>query len=62
MTNHHPHCEHINASLIDVWRVSLDGVSYVTDSHPGELTEGETVTAEKMHREIYDHLPEFSGF
>ncbi len=62
MTNHHPRCEHVNDSLMDVWRVSLDGSSYVTHEEPCDLGDGLKVTPEKMHREIYEHLPEFDGF
>jgi hypothetical protein len=52
----------VDASLIDVWRVSYDGASYVRDSEPLEHHHEETVTREKMHREIYEQLPEFQGF
>ena len=71
-TNHHPNCEHVDASLIDVWRVSSGGSSYVThdeaDAKEASIcyTDDEhwpvTVTKEKMHREIYEQLPEFEGF
>ena len=36
MPNHHPNCQHYNASLMDVWRVTLDGASYVTDRERSE--------------------------
>lgn len=62
MTHHHPRCEHVDASLIDVWRVSYDGASYVVDREPLATHHEETVTREKMHREIYDQLQEFKGF
>lgn len=68
MTNHHPRCEYVDASLIPVWRFTHDGSSYVTDQRPshGALSEAQEseviVTEEKMHREIYDHLKEFAGF
>ena len=70
MTNHHPRCKHVDASLIDVWRVSLDGTSYVTDSEADAMeavkvecaSDVPTVTKEQMHREIYENLPEFDGF
>lgn len=62
MTNHHPRCEHVAASLIEVWRVSYDGGSYVIDKPPLTTHPRETVTTEKMHREIYERLPEFQGF
>jgi hypothetical protein len=64
LTNHHPNCPHYNDSLIDVWRVSYEGSSYVVDREPtpDQLGEGEIVTKEKMHREIFENLPEFMGF
>jgi hypothetical protein len=62
-TNHHPRCEYVNETLIDVWRVSLDGTSYFTDEQPNkDDTEGVTVAKLQMHREVYEHLPEFAGF
>jgi hypothetical protein len=60
-TNHHPACKHVDASLITVWRVKLDGASYITDEKP-DKDESVTVTEERMHREIYEQLPEFQGF
>ena len=68
MTNHHPRCEHVDASLIDVWKVSDGSSSFYTDNEAEarsmSLDDGPalTVTAEKMHREIYENLPEFDGF
>lgn len=64
LTNHHPNCARYNDSLIDVWKVSFDGSYYYTDREPGddELWGEEVVTKEKMHREIYEELPEFQGF
>ena len=64
-TNHHPRCEHVDASLIEVFRVSHeDGGSYATDQepNPNDLGDGCKVTSEKMHREIYEALAEFAGF
>lgn len=67
VTNHHPNCEHYNDSLIDVWEVSDGNSSYFT--HEKEAAEAEaresesvTITQTKMHREIYENLPEFNGF
>lgn len=66
-SNHHPNCPHYNDSLIDVWRVS-DGSStcYVDNEQDARDSvgdeEGMTVTKEKMHREIFENLPEFEGF
>jgi len=62
MKTNHPKCELVAASLIDVWRVSYDGASYVIDAPPLATHHEETVTQEKMHREIYEQLPEFQGF
>lgn len=72
MTNHHPNCEHVDASLIDVWRVSIDGAGYTTDSEANadeavalyaeDPDSVPTITKERMHREIYEQLPEFEGF
>lgn len=64
-TDHHPDCPHYNDSLIDVWKVTVDGVSCYTDN---EQDAGDTagkdiiVVALKMHREVFKHLPEFEGF
>lgn len=71
--NHHSACEHFNASLIDVWRVSLDGTSYVNEIEGDAREElnalladdpdcGATITKEQMHREVFERLPEFDGF
>lgn len=64
MTNHHGNCEHFNDSLIDVWKIEYDGSWYYEDMEPdmSDFTEGEIVTKEKMHKEIYNNLPEFTGF
>jgi hypothetical protein len=69
MTNHHPNCLHYNDSLIDVWKLTCDGVSaYLDDKQDAincmqeEFEDEITITKEKMHREIFEHLPEFEGF
>lgn len=68
MTQHHPRCSRVDESLIDVWRFTHDGSSYVTDQEPTpeaarEAQESEvTITREKMHREIFERLEEFAGF
>jgi hypothetical protein len=64
VTNHHPHCEHYNDSLIDVWKVQYGTEFYYTEHEPiAEETEsGEIVTKEKMHKEVFEQLPEFEGF
>ena len=52
--------------------MSYDGASYVTDSE-ADAQEAvalyaedpdivPTVTKERMHREVYENLPEFDGF
>lgn len=74
MTNHHPNCPHYNDSLMDVW-VYTDGTtscyfgseSEADDAMEREASESETdlvVRSEKrkMHREIFENLPEFDGF
>lgn len=68
-TNHHPYCPHYNDSLMDVWEVS-DGTSraYMDNEQDARETcqnEGEetnTIKKAKMHREIFENLPEFDGF
>ena len=62
LTDHHHNCEHFNDSLIDVWKIEYEGQSCYCDTEPEPMEEGETVTQEKMHREIYENLPEFEGF
>lgn len=67
-TNHHVNCPHYNDSLIDVWKVIVDGVScYVDNEQDAKDTAGDNedmvkIEREKMHREIFEHLPEFEGF
>jgi len=72
-TNHHPNCPHYNDSLMDVWKVALVGTlacCYVEteqdakDMAGQEAIEGDEaiITKEKMHREIFENLPEFDGF
>jgi len=69
---HHPNCEHFNDSLMDVWKVELDGCAcYVETEEAAKDTAGEpedngellpTITKVKMHREIFENLREFDGF
>ena len=65
-TDHHPRCPHVDDSLIDVWRVTYDFASYVVDYDVEKFGEGieedATVTKERMHRELFDRMPEFAGF
>ena len=64
LTNHHPRCEYVGETLIDVWKVSIAGTGYYIDQEPNpdEIGENETITKERMHREIFVNLPEFAGF
>lgn len=69
LTNHHENCPHYNDSLMDVWKVTVDGIScYVDNEQDARETASDeqrddiTVTKEKMHREVFEHLPEFEGF
>lgn len=67
MTNHHPACTHYNDSLIDVWKVTDGSTCFYTDDKQAADTEAEgcddiTITKVKMHREVFDLLPEFEGF
>lgn len=71
MTNHHPNCEHYNASLMDVWVVCLPGEKNgcVCDreadakrmAHEDEDAPLDIVH-KKMHRELFENLGEFNGF
>lgn len=63
-TNHHPRCQRVDDSLIDVWRVEYDGAHYYETSEPdrAEMHPEEVLTKERMHRELFDRLPEFAGF
>jgi len=71
MPNHHPRCEHFNASLIDVWSVRIPGEDsgLIVDSEQNarEIANEDPhapldVVPLKMHREVYENLPEFAGF
>ena len=69
LTNHHPGCPRYSDSLITVWKVTIDGVScYVDNEQDARDTAGDEqrddiiVTKEQMHREVFEHLPEFEGF
>ena len=65
---HAPRCPHFNESLIDVWRFSFDGDSYVTKNKPTpqEIDEAElggiVITKEQMHLEVFEALVEHNGF
>ncbi len=60
-TFHHPNCKLVDESLIDVFKVTLDGNYFFTDN-PLEVEKGSSVVKTKMHREIYDRLPESVSF
>lgn len=64
ITNHHPNCEYVNESLIDVWKVSNGSSYYYTDNEAEAKEDSDecVITSRKMHREIYENLPEFDGF
>lgn len=71
LTNHHPRCEYVDESLIQAYRVSLPGDIFgciVDDENTAKEMAGEDpdapleITPIKIHREIYEHLPEFAGF
>jgi hypothetical protein len=68
LPNHHPNCPHYNDSLVDVWKVTLDSVTcYVDNETDATETAGQdepkpAIVKEKMHREVFDNLPEFDGF
>ena len=54
-------------SLIDVWKVTDGGTSCYFDNEQGARSSfddesGLTITKIKMHREIFERLPEFDGF
>lgn len=69
VTNHHPNCPHYNDSLMDVWCAEVDGNKYYCcDEQSCRETVGEEgcekakVSKIKMHREVFENLPEFDGF
>ena len=71
MPNHHPNCEHHNASLMDVWSVRIPGEDHgcVThceaDAYTMAMEDPDAsleVVKIKMHREVYENLCEFAGF
>lgn len=71
MTRHHPRCVRVDESLMDVWRVQTPGDAggLIADSEEQAreiaIEDPEApleVTPQKMHREIFERLPEFAGF
>lgn len=68
-TNHHPNCQHYNDSLMDVWVVSdgttrcyMDNEQDAKDTAQNEGEETNTINKVRMHRELFENLPEFDGF
>lgn len=69
LPNHHPNCPHYNDSLMDVYKVTVGGISayneHLQDAKDTAGTEDEneaTIECVKMHREVFEYLPEFDGF
>lgn len=70
VTEHHPNCPHYNDSLMDVWKVTHDGQSCYMDNErdANDAADadvgGDTISIvkERMHREVFENLPEFDGF
>lgn len=73
LTNHHPDCTYVDASMIDVWTVRLPGATggciHDNEADAVEMVKNESnaddpleIVRGKMHREIFDNLPEFDGF
>lgn len=64
LPDHHPNCPHYNDSLIDVWKQHPGGnaklVAY-TDFQP-EPEFGMVTEKIKLHREVFENIPEFKGF
>lgn len=71
-TNHHPRCEYVDESLIDVWRVTISpgdkggcicgSEAELLEMAGNDPAEPMTITKERMHREIFENLPDFAGF
>ena len=63
ITRHHPNCEHYNDSLIDVWIVDTgDGICCVDNiTELGEFEEIVSIKKSKIHKEVFDYMPEFQG-
>lgn len=69
LTNHHENCPRYNDSLMDVWKVTVGGISAYNDNEQnaldtaGDEFDDETqITKVRMHREIFENLPEFDCF
>lgn len=58
---------HYNDSLIKVWKITANGVSMYLSTEKAAiayLKDNEEITIKKMkiHREVFERLPEFEGF
>ena len=67
LTNHHENCPRYNDSLMDVWKVSDGSASFYVENeqdarHEMAGCEDLTISQVKIHREVFEHLPEFEGF
>jgi hypothetical protein len=69
LTNHHPDCKHYNDSLIDAYKVITNNTFYYTEDENQviDTIKDKTdslirIVKEKMHREVFENLPEFEGF
>ena len=63
MGDHHSECEFGDRTLIDVWRVEVDGCFYYTDSEPTpDECDGAKVAMSKMLKAHFANLREFDGF
>lgn len=65
LTNHHEKCPRYNDSLMDAWKVSDGTIKFYTDDEQLAREEaqeaGVIVEKVKIHREVYENLPEFEG-
>lgn len=63
LTKHHPNCKHYNDSLMDVWIVDTgDGICCVDNiTELGEFEEIVSIKKSKIHKEVFDYMPEFQG-
>lgn len=69
LTEHHPNCPHYNDSLIGVWCAEIDGNKCYCQNEQEcrdvvgeEGWESAKISQIKMHKELFERLPEFDGF
>lgn len=67
ITTHHPNCSHYQDGIIDIWRITANNKSCYTDKEEDiiEIKNNDPtviIIKEKMHREVYEKMPEFDGF